>query len=106
MLKIHNNELAENTIIPYELLILLIINHFSKTKMLTDPLTAISVIVINGIIIINIYVAEIGIIALKYVSGTSKAQIGMCKESILKMILLKFLTVQFYYRMKILRNIL
>ena len=53
MLKIHNNELAENTIIKYESLILLIINHFSKTKMLTDPLTAISVIVINGITIIN-----------------------------------------------------
>ena len=65
MLKIHNNELAENTIIKYESLILLIINHFSKTKMLTDPLTAISVIVINGITIINIYVNEIGIIALK-----------------------------------------
>ena len=75
MLKIHNKELAENTIIPYSELILLSINHFSNTKILTEPLTAISVIVINGIIIINIYVAEIGIIALKYVSGTSKAHI-------------------------------
>lgn len=75
MFKIHNNELAENTIIKFESLILLIINHFSKTKMLTDPLTAISVIVINGITIINIYVNEIGIIALKYVNGTLKAHI-------------------------------
>ena len=58
MFKIHNNELAENTKIPYELLILLIINHFSKTKILTGPLTAISVMVMNGIIIIKIYVND------------------------------------------------
>ena len=45
MLKIHNKELAENTIIPYSELILLSISHFSNIKILTEPLTAISVIV-------------------------------------------------------------
>ncbi len=75
MLKIHNKELAENTIIPKDEFILFIISHFSKIKILTEPLTAISIIVINGTIIISKYVNEIGIIALKYVNGMLKAQI-------------------------------
>lgn len=75
MFKIHNNELAENTINPNELFIPLIMNHFSNTKILTDPLIAISVIVINGTIVINKYVNDIGIIAFKYVNGILKAQI-------------------------------
>ena len=75
MLKIHNKELAENTIIPYSELILLSISHFSKTKILTEPLTAISVMVIKGITIINKYVNEIGIIASKYDNGMLKAHI-------------------------------
>ena len=63
ILKIQSNELAEKTITPNELLISFISIHFSKITILTEPLTAISVIVINGIIIIDKYVNEIGIIA-------------------------------------------
>lgn len=65
MLKIHNKELAENTIALNDELIPFIINHFSNIIMLIDPLTAISVIVIKGTTIIARYVKEIGIIALK-----------------------------------------
>ena len=65
MLKIHNSELAENTIIPNDEFMSFIISQFSNTIMLTEPLTAISVIVMNGTIIINKYVNEIGIMALK-----------------------------------------
>lgn len=75
MLIIHNNELAENTIDANVVFILFIISHFSKIKMLTEPLTAISVIVIKGITIIIRYVIEIGIMALRYESGMLKAHI-------------------------------
>lgn len=75
MFKIHSSELAENTIMLYEELIPLSIIHFSKIRMLTEPLTAISVMVMNGIIIMAIYVNEMGIMALKYVKGMLKTHI-------------------------------
>ena len=65
MFNIQSSELAENTITPKDEFMSLIINHFSKTNILTEPLTAISVIVIKGTIIIRRYVSEIGIMALK-----------------------------------------
>lgn len=76
MLKIHNNELAENTIALKDELIPLIISHFSNIIILIEPLTAISVMVIKGTTIIMRYVNEIGIIVLKYERGTLKAHIN------------------------------
>ena len=75
MLKIHNKELAEKTIALREILILFIDNHFSNIIILTDPLTAISVMVMKGIIIITKYVMDIGIIACGYDKGTLNAHI-------------------------------
>ena len=65
ILKIHNSELAENTIALKDELIPFIISHFSNIIILMEPLTAISVIVMNGTIIIMRYVNEIGIMAFK-----------------------------------------
>ena len=76
MLKIHNNELAENIIALNDEFIPFIISHFSNIIILIDPLTAISVMVIKGTIIIMRYVNEIGIIAFKYERGTLNAQIS------------------------------
>ena len=76
ILKIHNSELAENTIALNDVFIPFIISHFSNIIILIEPLTAISVIVIKGTTIIMRYVIEIGIIALKYERGTLKAQIS------------------------------
>lgn len=77
MFIIHNNELAEKTIDANDVFISFIISHFSKIKMLTEPLTAISVMVMNGMTIIIRYVKDIGIIDWIYVSGMLNAQIKM-----------------------------
>ncbi len=61
----HKIVLAEKTIMLHELLIALIANHFSKTTMQTEPLTAISVIVMKGMTVIKRYVTIIGIMELK-----------------------------------------
>lgn len=57
--------LAENTIIVKDVLIPCMLSHASKTQMQTEPRTAISVIVINGMTVIKRYVSMMGIIASK-----------------------------------------
>ena len=64
----HKIVLAEKTIILLEFAIALIVNHLSKTTTHIGPLTAISVTVMKGIIVMMKYVIIIGISVLKYES--------------------------------------
>ena len=57
--------LAENTIIVNDELMPCILSHASKTQMHTEPRTAISVIVINGMTVIKRYVSMMGTMASK-----------------------------------------
>lgn len=52
-LKIHNKVLAEKTIILYEVLTFSKLSQYSKTYTQTEPRTAISVMVIKGIIVMT-----------------------------------------------------
>ena len=49
----HSMVLAEKTIMENEVLMPCMLSHVSKTQMQTEPRTAISVIVINGITVIK-----------------------------------------------------
>lgn len=65
--------LAENAIMLYVVLMPRISNHLSKTMIQTEPLTAISIMEMNGTIIMARYVNDTGIMMLKYESGMLKA---------------------------------
>ncbi len=73
MLMTQSKVLAEKAIILYEVLIPSISNHLSKTIIQTEPLTAISIMVMNGTIIMARYVIDTGIIMLRYDRGMLKA---------------------------------
>lgn len=73
MLMNQSKVLAEKAIMLYEVLMLSISNHLSKTMIQTEPLTAISIMVMKGTTIMARYVIDTGIIMLKYDRGMLKA---------------------------------